>query len=467
MRREFLCCSSQAVKMESNFDAASERECSICFFDLHLSAAGCHCSPEKYACLNHAKQLCPCAWGDKFFLFRYDISELNILVEALEGKLSAVYRWARLDLGLALSSYVNKDIVMVGKSQSDSGTVPEELNSEPLANSLKEQSVTEIPKESHNSSERNRITRGGMIPSKGTEPSSAVPSSSHEIKMVSNNCQVKRESVDLASSGGTSVCQLSQEDTSYTVPPVEGKSMVKKTSVLKHHDVILLSDDDDGDDPKRPVSETREKETSAAKPSELSERLGGANDKMNVCDPSKDPILSTPVTDAVAAGEKVGCSIPHGVRKNFSSCSVHGKDELQGNHDQLGSKAFSNIGSLALEHGRVIQAPPTVSENSDHNISTIKNDSQTPESSGSGATNLAENARSFNGNASSSQNNLDRYYRQKGPRIAKVVRRINCMVEPLEFGVVLSGKSWCNSQAIFPKGMPCIFFEKKMHANII
>ena len=27
------------------------------------------------------------------------------------------------------------------------------------------------------------------------------------------------------------------------------------------------------------------------------------------------------------------------------------------------------------------------------------------------------------------------------------------MVEPLEFGAVLSGKSWCNSQAIFPKGM--------------
>ena len=54
-----------------------------------------------------------------------------------------------------------------------------------------------------------------------------------------------------------------------------------------------------------------------------------------------------------------------------------------------------------------------------------------------------------NGNISCAPNN----YRQKGPRIAKVVRRINCNVEPLEFGVVLSGKSWCSSQAIFPKGM--------------
>lgn len=67
--------------------------------------------------------------------------------------------------------------------------------------------------------------------------------------------------------------------------------------------------------------------------------------------------------------------------------------------------------------------------------------------------NPVDNARIMAGSPSCSQNNLDRYFRQKGPRIAKVVRRINCNVEPLEFGVVLSGKLWCNSQAIFPKGM--------------
>ena len=50
--------------------------------------------------------------------------------------------------------------------------------------------------------------------------------------------------------------------------------------------------------------------------------------------------------------------------------------------------------------------------------------------------------------------NLDRHNRmQKGPRMAKVVRRINCNVEPLEYGVVLSGKLWSTSQAIFPKGI--------------
>ncbi|WKA03300.1 hypothetical protein VitviT2T_021418 [Vitis vinifera] len=87
MMREFLCVSSWALKMDTNFGAINERECTVCLFDLHPSAAGCHCSPDSYACLNHAKQLC----------------------SSLEGKLSAVYRWARLDLSLALSSCISKD----------------------------------------------------------------------------------------------------------------------------------------------------------------------------------------------------------------------------------------------------------------------------------------------------------------------------------------------------------------------
>ena len=58
-------------------------------------------------------------------------------------------------------------------------------------------------------------------------------------------------------------------------------------------------------------------------------------------------------------------------------------------------------------------------------ITSVRNDSQNllPSSSGrsDGGTSSVEIARSFNGNASSSQNNSDRSHRQKGPRIAKVV----------------------------------------------
>ncbi|KAK3128928.1 hypothetical protein QOZ80_6BG0468390 [Eleusine coracana subsp. coracana] len=41
---------------------------------------------------------------------------------------------------------------------------------------------------------------------------------------------------------------------------------------------------------------------------------------------------------------------------------------------------------------------------------------------------------------------------QRGPRIANVVHRYKCSVEPLEIGTVLSGSLWSSSQAIFPKG---------------
>ncbi|WJZ98609.1 hypothetical protein VitviT2T_017121 [Vitis vinifera] len=40
MRREFLCGFSWALKMETNFGAINERECTICLFDLHPSATG-------------------------------------------------------------------------------------------------------------------------------------------------------------------------------------------------------------------------------------------------------------------------------------------------------------------------------------------------------------------------------------------------------------------------------------------
>lgn len=95
-----------AKKMDSNFDAVKERECFLCYYDLHLSAIGCECSPEKFSCLEHANQLCACNWSRKYFLYRYDVSELDILIEALEGKRNSINRWAEQDLGLASSSCV-------------------------------------------------------------------------------------------------------------------------------------------------------------------------------------------------------------------------------------------------------------------------------------------------------------------------------------------------------------------------
>lgn len=401
MRREFLCSSSQAMKMENSFDAVSERECSICFFDLHLSAAGCHCSPDKYACLNHTKQLCPCAWGDKFFLFRYDISELNILVEALEGKLSAIYRWSRLDLGLSLSSYVSRD--SSGNGNSHSGKGLEASNAHPFFKSVKDEQGIDVSKETKVvvvalPSQDTKLSKSGIA-----LPKIEMPSIRSPLKRVENNSKTL----------------------------VGAKPIVKKTSVLEHDTVILLSDDE-SDDPKKPAS-VAGKKTLAAKQLDVSAAM-----------------------DAPEMDREVGCSLPNGGTKNSLSSPVICQDELQGNHGQVGFNPPKNpldAPSLGLGYGKGNQESLTICANGDHN----------PQLSGvglpeNGAPYFGEHARASNGNASSSQNNLDRFHRQKGPRIAKVVRRITCAVEALEYGVVLSGKSWCNSQAIFPKGLSFLSF---------
>ncbi|KAJ1416604.1 Zinc finger, C5HC2-type [Sesbania bispinosa] len=62
------------------------------------------CSDDKFACLDHGKQLCSCTWNNKVLLYRYEISELEVLCQALDGKLSAVYKWAKEYLGLTLPS---------------------------------------------------------------------------------------------------------------------------------------------------------------------------------------------------------------------------------------------------------------------------------------------------------------------------------------------------------------------------
>ncbi|KAK9292509.1 hypothetical protein L1049_020482 [Liquidambar formosana] len=477
VRREFLCNYSQAVKMESNFDATSERECSICFFDLHLSAVGCHCSPDKYACLNHAKQFCSCAWGAKFFLFRYDINELNILVEALEGKLSAIYRWARLDLGLALSSYVSKDNVqfpgLLGKlSEFQEGTVQKGVTLQPSATSSNELKPNEKQKEiplSLTAITCQTSSLQQVKPSEAVLALEATRPSYTSRKM--GNCKSqskKNESILSASNLTIPVCQLSQEDMSYTESSAAVDSEVKP-SVLGHASVILLSDDE-GEELNKPVSD-RAKGTSFAKNSELSGRLTGSDDKPSLCNYNKDPVLTTPMTNAVVMDEG-DVSLSHDrERNNCSFQSVCVKEEDQGQEGTIiGSYTPNLSGHVSTTNAgcdKNFLGFSNTRENVDRNMENAGSYLQHPQPCGSAKPNnedkvekmglntnskLVDNLRTSTGNPSCTQNNLDRYFRQKGPRIAKVVRRINCNVEPLEYGVVLSGKLWCNSQAIFPQG---------------
>ncbi|KAL6991825.1 hypothetical protein U1Q18_009936 [Sarracenia purpurea var. burkii] len=98
----------QFIKMESDFDLKSEKECFSCFYDLHLSAVCCKCSPDKFACLKHANLICSCESDNRLVLLRYTIGELKTLVEALELKLAALKAWALEDIG-SVSSGKEKD----------------------------------------------------------------------------------------------------------------------------------------------------------------------------------------------------------------------------------------------------------------------------------------------------------------------------------------------------------------------
>ncbi|RID57141.1 hypothetical protein BRARA_F00540 [Brassica rapa] len=371
-RREFLCSSSLALKMHSNFDATNERECCICFFDLHLSAAGCRCSPEKYTCLTHVKQLCSCPWVSRYFLFRYDIDELNVLVEAVEGKLSAVYRWARQDLGLALSAHVSErkmEMDEEGKVHKDlSPQADEQLSPSHFMKPVKEETVS-VPKDS--------------------------------------------------------VCQ-----------PYEGGVMVSVAAAAKPTSGKK--------NPRGSVSSGKHLRIIRERPThvlalEAIGKIPAPNFEKQVT--SLPDTLALPTNDQRAMGGDVPSSISH-TEVNAVADDICNRVDISNQPSSSKSKTSGGLAILDVVDGtrRSKSSTPSCSQN---NNGTRRSNSGTP--------------------ACSQNNSPDRIFRQKGPRIAKVVRRVKCKVEPLSYGCVLSGKSWCNRQAIFPKG----FRSRVRYINIL
>lgn len=97
-RVQFLSGPLKLQRMDERFDDVSKRACCECFVDLYLSAVQCSCSADRYSCLSHMRNLCPCPYNKRSFLYRYTIDELNILVEALEQrKLSSMFKWGNID----------------------------------------------------------------------------------------------------------------------------------------------------------------------------------------------------------------------------------------------------------------------------------------------------------------------------------------------------------------------------------
>lgn len=87
----------QLQTMDKDFGLKDEQECFSCFYDLHLSAVKCQCSPGQFSCLKHSNLMCSCEPENKTVLVRYNRDELNTLVQALEGKLDAIEQWTSKD----------------------------------------------------------------------------------------------------------------------------------------------------------------------------------------------------------------------------------------------------------------------------------------------------------------------------------------------------------------------------------
>ncbi|KAL2942708.1 putative lysine-specific demethylase JMJ16 [Bienertia sinuspersici] len=449
VRREFLCKFSKALKMENSFDATTERECSICFFDLHLSAAGCHCSPDRFACLNHAKQLCSCDWDGKFFLFRYDITELNLLVDALEGKLSAIYRWARLDLGLALSSCISKDNGQgMGSSlysENPGENIASKANSQPTAASKSKDIVVKTPSALASSAVKN------LSADKGKFPDAVLALEATKIPLIKLSRNIKRKSEKPQIIKGEGEASAYNAGDSMPQQMCIDMSSNKKSTLLEplmkssshgQDDLICLSDDEDeqSDKPHSDVEKGTICEDSPNIP-----KIEGSDHKLNLCDLANAALAAEANLNLISDGHKDDCM----------SCSTSPNDETGVKCDAVALSDEQNISYHQGSIGSSVEKNPDASTPD----SFLQNTTCAPNvgysikfKDESVVQRVIDDARVLPGSPSCSQSSVDKYPRQKGPRIAKVVRRINCNVELLEFGVVIPGNLWSTSRAIFPKG---------------
>ncbi|CAA7390481.1 unnamed protein product [Spirodela intermedia] len=531
-RRENLCSSSQSRKMDANFDADTERECSICHYDLHLSAVGCSCSSERFACLEHGNEMCACTWNMRIFLFRYEISELNVLLDAVGGKLSAVHRWALSDLGLSLSSYIQKDKMQdsYSKSKKKEGTKPMEqrpLNRESLTSSMKDSCSpqdTQVPMSQ--TTYGISIVKDAKISDLITSTHTMIDQSVSNSTIQGCNEGIGKDAVDTSEkrvcaadspspdtklqdqpfqatgchknsdgflSGQTS-CSLpltdlpSNELQQYTRErySIPSSARVHKSNHLSNlnnmdrpsvaGDVIQLSDDED--DEAYELSHKTKAEPVENSP-DVFYRPMDCNNKVTPSNCERDQVLETPETDA-SVMDDTDINLVTIVKKvdNMSNSHVRVKDQGKDEITMLHSSLLTDQSSATEFSQGTISTKNSASKNVANQIQEYLASKQVGDSDNSiVGTMLLPSQFHVSVNASSGKNNrtidssfkmavrgqsgtvsqpvpqigTDRYNRQ-GPRMAKVVRRINSVVEPLALGVVLSGQFWSCGQAIFPKG---------------
>jgi histone demethylase JARID1 len=482
--------------MDAEFDS-TDRECALCYYDLHLSASGCPCSPEKYACLVHAKQLCSCDWDKRFFLFRYDVNELNILADALGGKLSAIHRWGVSDLGLSLSSCVKREKVQ------DSKTV-RRLTDGPRRSYMSQASTVSLVPSWEQKNNENKIldvANPGMNFVKICQEANSASPSIEQTKLgnvsplkepcVKNelSCPTNNETSQQQYNGGTGGHKGSAP--SLTTPSgqsfpsnavtrplitssepmrtVHGLGVLKEsrenyfqtgdgTASLGEHHSRSLSMIDNGANMKPSLGSSNN-----------SHRLMASDFNAALCHSSKDQVLITSETNTSMMPDKDG-SQARTINQQF----VNTASGTQSTANQQFVNTVSGTQSASQEALCNVSASkplidPSVTKNlygafgsgsgSAHRGLPAFGNQQLNErwhqrqSDPLSGVEVRARGHSAIIMKPSLENHSRNGVAQKGPRIANVVHRFKCSVEPIEIGTVLSGRLWSSSQAIFPKGL--------------
>ncbi|KAK9083466.1 hypothetical protein Scep_029937 [Stephania cephalantha] len=578
--------SSNSVKMDIGFDATSEKECFVCLYDLHLSAVSCLCAPERFACLLHREQLCSGACSGKKFLFRYEIYELNIFIEALEGKLSAVCRWVNLDLGLTLSKYLsvaNLQIPYPNKNDSHSsetgkrgecdsldagsstsiadiplckepktplvrvtsfnhliskpphsilanqtergilGTLSQACNSgDPISKSSQKIELSNAKLSEHvakESATRNVVTLSRcsiktLAHSEQKSPDALLAPEKVNDLHVRNKSPCRKENLNHSSLvrvermlaeralslGPTSSrtckedaqrlkisqdasCKVNSLDCStavYIDNPSYSFPTCSTTSLSVDGNIKVINDEESED--QLEWSPIRTTEDSFSQSPEVFARLVNCDKTVSPCNQQKDKMLDTPDTNATVMNEgdvdlianmelennlsnleilEVG---KHAIDTKLRECNFTvSTDAVTIPSDSRNISKMEGCSTSSLDKTTTGFATREAGVSNNANVESIpqirsfdpkklSRDQIVAISSNLNLTGLGRPSKGSIGSTSGVLSNLEKHCHQKGPRIAKVVRRINCHVEPVELGVIRSGKLWSSSQAIYPHG---------------
>ncbi|XP_062233109.1 lysine-specific demethylase JMJ703-like [Phragmites australis] len=476
-QRQNICSPSQSRKMDAEFDS-TDRECALCYYDLHLSASGCPCSPDKYACLVHAKQLCSCDWDKRFFLFRYDVNELNILADALGGKLSAIHRWGVSDLGLSLSACVKRENVQ------DSKTVHRSTDGPRRSYMSQASTVSLVPpsvctEQKNNGNEMlDAVSPGTNLLKKSPETNNACPSLEQiklgNISLLKEPC-VKNE-LSCPTNIGTSRRQYNGGIGGYkgsapslTVPSgqllssnvVTRPLITSGESMRSAHGLAVFNESREtsrtggctsslSEDHNRPPTmiDNGNNMMPGFKISNNSHRLMASDCNATLCHSYKDQVL---VTNASVMTEKDNSHTRSVSQQFFNIVSRTQSAPQEALSSVSASKPLIDLSVVknsygAFDSGNAYLGHPTFG---DEQLNDRWHQRKSESLSG-------EEARTREHSVIRPQPALENHNRngvaQRGPRIANVVHRFKCSVEPLEIGVVLSGRLWSSNQAIFPQG---------------